>query len=261
MIPEEYFLHEHYLEPPLNQTQFYRFATKKTDLSNKSHLVEKSFIREVEITYLGRKKELLIFDVFTSNIVFDSNQNIANKRLSLESAYIFYDLEIGVNNTGEIVEIFNLNEIENHWKSTKLELQKDNLGYELDIFFETISNILKEKEKVISFLNSRKMFGLYFNGLFGKNDLNQAPRKQKTTVAEFDNIILLEEIYIKKNIAQFLITAQKSDDEHQNIIPDSNKIKKYKGEWYYTKNNQLEEGFFEIENENMNIKYDALWVG
>lgn len=261
MIPEKYFLHEHYLEPALNETQLYRLATKTTDYSNKNNPIEKDFVRNVEITYLGKNKNLLVFDVFTSKIVFKRNEVIVKERILKEGVYAFCDIEIGVNDKGEIIEIFNLEEIETQWERTRSEQAKVNSGDELDDFFAAISELLNDKKEVITFLNSRNMFGLLFHGLFAKCENNKEPKIRTTAIIEFDNIIVAEEICTNNDVPQFSITLQKSDHENQNSIPDNNKIKKYIGEWNYTKNNQLQEAFFEIEKENINIKYDTLWVG
>ncbi|MFH7001887.1 hypothetical protein [Flavobacterium bizetiae] len=259
MITEDSFLHERYLEPALNKTQSYRFTTKTTDFSNKNNAIEKDFVRNVEITYLGKNKDLLIFDVFTSNIVFKHNQTIVKEKILKEGALAFYDIELGVNDKGEIVKVFNRKEIENHWKQVKFEQKKINSGDELDDFFAAISDLLNNEEQVISFLNSRNMFGLFFHGLFAKPESDKIPQKRTTAIIEFDNIIVNVEIWMSKDAPQFLITAQKSDDA--NYIPNDNEIKKYIGEWIYNKNSQLEEVFFEIENQNLNIKYNVLWVG
>jgi hypothetical protein len=120
--------------------------------------------------------------------------------------------------------------------------------------------VLEDEEKAVYFLNTKAMFGLYFHGLFGKNDAHKMPINRKSILLDFDDTEITEEIRVDSRELKIIISAQKSDDEHKNIISNNDIIKKYECELSYHKDNQLQEGFIEIENENKNIKYNVLWV-
>jgi hypothetical protein len=261
MIPLTYFLHEYYLLPVLDKTLLYRFETIITDFSNKRRVVERTFTRDVELIYLGKKKELFVFDVFTKKITFNSNQTIENERLLKEAAYAFDEIEMGVNDKGEILTIYNLMAMKHRWEETKFEIRKDNFGYELDDFLSTISNILNDEEQLVSFLNTNKMFGLYFHGLFGKNDMYEVPKTRIAIIPEFDGIEITEQIWTDNRIPRFVIEAKKNIGIEKKIVSKNDQVKKYQGELMYTKDNQLLEGIIETEDENMNIKHTVLWVG
>lgn len=257
MIPKIYFLPEYYLEPILNKKQPYRFETIITDFSNED---EKTLIREVRFTYYGKRKELLVFKAFTSKATMLFNKIVQNGKLSKEDIYAFGSVELGVNDSGEIVKIYNLNGMQHRWNCKKLELSKDNSGYEFDVFLDDITNILEDEEKVIFFLNSKNMFGLYFHGLFGKYDINKAPINRSVNILELDDVTVTEEVWTDNRIPSFKITAEKSIDELKKIISNNDTIKKYEGELTYGKNNQLQEGFLEIESNSKNIKHSVVWV-
>jgi hypothetical protein len=261
MLPPTYFLQEYNLAPVLNRRELYRFVTKIIDSSNKRLVVEKASIREVEFTYLGKKDGLFVYDVFTARVTFNSNQAIQNEQLLKEDIYAFDDIEMGVNDKGEIVKVYNLKQMENQWERRKLELREDNSGYELDDFFNDISNVLRDEEKTLFFLNSKNMFGLYFHGLFGKNDINEVPKKRAATILELNDVKITEEIWTDNRVPEFIIRAQKSNDEPRKIISTNNEIKNYEGILSYNKDSQLTHGFLEIDIENINIKHNVLWVG
>ncbi|TRX38138.1 hypothetical protein FNW52_04340 [Flavobacterium sp. ZT3R18] len=260
MMPTTNLQTEFYLNPVLEKNDTFKFETLTVDFSNKNRVTEKLCTRNVQIMYLGKIKHLFYFDVFTSKVTFTSNQSIANERLLKEDMYAFGDILLGVNDKGEIMKVHNLKEMQKRWEETKSELRKDHVGFEFEDFLSDITEVLEDEEKTVYFLNTNAMFRLYFHGLFGKNDVQKTPIKRKSILLDFDDTEITEEIRMDSRELKIIISAQKSDDEHKSIISDNDKIKKYEGELAYRKDNQLQEGFIEIENENMNIKYSVLWV-
>jgi hypothetical protein len=260
MMPTTNLQTEFYLNPVLEKNDTFKFETLTVDFSNKNRVTEKLCTRNVQIMYLGKIKDLFYFDVFTSKVIFTSNRSIQNERLLKEDIYAFGDILLGVNDKGEIQKIKNLKKMQQQWEETKSELRKDHVGFEFEDFLTDITEVLEDEEKTVYFLNTKAMFGLYFHGLFGENDVQKTPIKRKSILLDFDDTEITEEIRMDSREFKIIISAQKSDDEHKSIISDDDKIKKYEGELLYHKDNQLQEGFIEIENENMNIKYSVLWV-
>lgn len=253
MASLSYFLPEYYTEDVLDKIQQYKFITRTTDFSNARRIVEKKIIRDVELTYLGRRKELFVFHVLTTKVVITSNRTVRNERLLKEDIFAFGILVIGVDEKGEISKVYNLNEIQNRWYNKQLQLRKDYSGYEFDHFVNEISNVLKKEEKTLFFLNSHNMFGLYFCGWSNEKDAKIA-KKRSVAILEFDDVTISEAIRTNKKETGFSIEANRIENEKEII-------KKYEGELIYDKNNQLLDGFLEIENESINIKHSLVWVG
>lgn len=261
MILINHLLAEIYLEPVLNKTFPYRFETITTDFSNKRKIKEKLCTRNVEITYIGKISDLFYFDVFTSKVVFTSNQSIQNERLLKEAIYAFDDILLGVNDKGEIMKVQNLKEMQTRWTETKLELRKDHVGFEFEDFLSGITAVLEDEEKTVDFLKTKAMFGLYFHGLFGKNDVQNMPIKRKSILSDLDDTQITEEIWLDKRGPQFIIGAEKSDDVSKEIKSNNVAILGYQGELSYNAQNQLIEGNLKIETGNKNLNYNIVWVG
>lgn len=255
-----YFLQKKYLESIVNKEQLYRFTATLTDLSNKKHIIEKACVRFVNLTYYGKINGISFLKATTKKADILFNQKIQTNHLPKEYIYAFDNVDLGINEKGEIVNVFNLTELQKQWQRRKSELEKYNVGYELDSFFNTISTALMSEENAIAILNLRSMFGMYFHGLFGSEDINEMPKKRIVSVEEFD-VPITEEIWVNRKVPALKITAQKCDNEPRTIISNTDVIKKYEGELTYSKDNQLLEGILEIESNNMNIKYNILWVG
>ena len=261
MIPLNHFLQEYYLDPILNKRDLYRFVNIIIDSSNKKRITKKSCTRNVEITYLGKINDLFYFDVFTSKVTFSSAQSIRNEQLMKEDSYAFDDIMLGVNDKGTIVKVKNLKEMQKRWTETKLELRKDHEGFEFEDFLSAITAVLDDEDKTVYFLNTKGVFGLYFHGLFGKNDVEKMPIKRKCTLLDLDNTEITEEISIDKRGPQIIIGAEKSDDATKKMISNTIEIQNYQGIISYNASNQLTEANLKIETENRNLNYNIVWVG
>lgn len=261
MMHSRFFHSEYYMEPVLNKTESYRFSTITIDSSNTSRIIERELIRELEITYIGRRKELLVCHVLTTGVNIKSDQSIPNEQFIKHDIFAFGKLIIGVNEKAEIVKIYNLKEMQDRWNKKVKDLREHNAGFGFEIFAKNNSNLLRSEAKTLFFLNSKNMFGLYFHGLFGKNNINEMPIQRTAAILELDGVEVTEEIRADNRNPEFIITAQKSRYKQEKISTANDEIEKYEGRILYDNNNQLLDGFLEIESKSKKIKYSVVWVG
>jgi len=261
MISSEHFIEEFVLNPVLKKKYVYRFTTITNNFLKNKKEIGIACIRDVEITFLGKVKDLFVFNLFTSKVTFQSKQSIQNEQLLKEDLYAFDTVHAGVNGKGEIVKIFNLTDMQKRWKATKQELRKDYEGFEFEDFLADITEVLEDEEQTVFYLKTPAMFGLYFHGLFGENDHAKMPVKRKTTLLDFDDTEITEEILANNKKAELIISAQKTDNFNNKIISDNEEIKSYWGKLCHNKEGLLLEGFLKVENESKNIIYSVLWVG
>lgn len=114
-----------------------------------------------------------MLNVFTAKVTFQSDQSIQNEQLLKEDLYAFDIIHVGVNDKGEIVKIFNLEDMQKRWQATKQELREDYVGFEFEDFLSDITEVLEDEEQTVYYLKTHAMFGLYFHELFGKKDTNK----------------------------------------------------------------------------------------
>lgn len=260
MIPTKNLLLDVYLDPILKQRYCYKFETLTIDFSTKRK-TEKLCTRDITITFLGKIKELFAFSVFTRKASFTRDGFTIDERLLSKRHYAFGDTMIGVTEKGEIVKMFNLKEMQEEWEDTKHQLRKDYRGSEFEIFLEDITAVLASEEKTVNYLKSKEMLGLYFYGLLGKNDDQKVPLKRKEKVAGFYKTHITEEIWTDNKKPKFIITAEKSDEIPEKIISTGDELKTYQGSLYYSDENQLLEGFLEVENKSKKIIHNVVWLG
>lgn len=261
MVSETNFLKEFYLQPVLEKKLLYKFETITMDALNKKKRNKRACVRDVTITYLGKIKDLFVFNIFTQKVTFFREQFKIDERLLSKKFYAFDSVYAGVNENGEIVKIINLKAMQDRWSKTKHELRKDYIGHEFEGFLDDITQVIEDEVKVVQFLKSKNMFGMYFHGLFGKNDIHKIPIKRKEKITGFHNTEITEEIRTDISIPEFIISVQKSDAHLEKIISTTDEIDKYEGSFFYNKESKFLRSFLNIESNSKKIIYSVVWVG
>lgn len=249
MISIVHGLREYHLEPKVGARYSYRFETIVDDFSNKRSPVHKSYIREVKIMPIGKEGYLDVYQIFTAKISIKSNVAVADEYLIKQIGYAFDEIEAGVDYTGKIVRIFNKEELSSRWDKTRERLEVEYEGKFIQNYFSQISKILNDETRLIEFLSTYKMFGLYFHGLFGNYLLWEMPIVRKKIVDDFKNCEAEEKIH-----------PEKKEWVRYQIEGRSENINKYEGELLY-KDYQLQEALIEIEDDTQSVKYATLFLG
>lgn len=164
--------------------------------------------------------------------------------------YVFDYLELGVSNKGQIEKVFNQKEVLLRFQEIKKQIEKDHYGQELQRVFQSISRTIESEQKLIAFLQSYKMFGLYFSGLYVpfQSKLSELITR-KISLQDFENQ-LIEEKIINKDDFTFDISL----NEPAETINNYTGILK-------TQYNRILMGYLEIETQDLNLKYNTSWVG
>lgn len=142
----------------------YRFSTTVQD---ENLNVSKLYIREVLVSQLNFRDEATRFQLLCKKYKFDDPQITP---LICKTAYIFDVLMIKVAPNGSIIAVENAKELQNKWERLKAELQKDHAGYAFENYLHSVDLTIYDTEKLITFLESDKMYGLFFKGLWLNDD-------------------------------------------------------------------------------------------
>lgn len=240
-----------YLPKPA-KIYYYHFITETTHLVKGKKEWQK-IERQVAIIYLGRKESFRWYQVVTPKIIFTSNKAFPNQLLLKEMGHIFDYIEVGVSNKGVIHKIFNIGDLKLRMQGIKSHLEKDHAGASFVELFNGIATILEDEKKTVQFVQSYKMFGLFFNGLYQQYQVDQPNLLIKPKVLDdFGKLEIQEEISFTENNNNYTFTIKEKSQEE--------KTEKYEG-GYTTEYNQLLKGFITLENQETNIKYSVSWVG
>ncbi|MFC6269772.1 hypothetical protein [Frigoriflavimonas asaccharolytica] len=226
----------------------YHYETIISKKISENHIINKSFVREVKIFYLGKKEKNQLFRLLTLKFKFSDEDNsdvIFLKKLS----YLWDDIEVMVNSENVIINIENLLKLRLRWLKTSNSLSLSHTGNAVEKYFVKISNLLENSDKVCEFLNSYKMFGLLFNGQYGGYDDYNIKKRMFSE----QNIALTESLKIIKK-------EHKRELKTEILEKNLTEIENYNGIFFY-ENDHLIEAFVDYKMKDKQIKYSLLWIG
>lgn len=158
----------------------YRFSTTVQD-ENLS--LNKQYIREVSVKQLNFRNEETKFQLLCKKFSF-MDPHITP--LIRKTAYVFDVLMVTVSSNGRIKAIENEKEIQGKWERLKIELQKDHAGYVFENYLHSVDLTVHNKAKLIAFLESDKMYGIFFKSLWLYDSIDQI---NQYTVSRPKNIL------------------------------------------------------------------------
>lgn len=235
-----------------NKVQFtdaiYHYETIISKKISKNYIINKSFVREVKIFYLGKKEKNQHFRLLTLKFKYSDEDNsdvIFLKKIS----YLWDDIEVIVNIENVIIKIENLLKLRLRWLEISNTLSLSHSGSVVERYFVTISNLLENNDKVCQFLNSYKMFGLIFNGQYGGYD----DYNNKKRIFSEEYIAFTESLKIIKK-------EHKREVKSEILEKNLTDIENYNGVFFY-ENDHLIEVFVDYKMKEKQIKYSLLWIG
>jgi len=221
----------------------YRLETIVTEQRNPVYAITKSYARQIEVYYLGKAKEEHQFQILVVEFNFSDNDTAMGK-LIRKVSYLFDELELRVDNEGNITALDNLLFLRLRWGKIQSELSKTHKGDAIDNYFSQISSLLEDETKLIDFLTGYNMFGLLFNGLLESFDT----KRKRISPEGFTEIMIPE-----KNGEKMTLKISAQNLEYTGIDD-------FRG-LFICKGNQYEEGFVAIKKQNSHLKHSLLWIG
>ncbi|WP_128330277.1 hypothetical protein [Apibacter sp. HY039] len=222
---------------------------------------DKVWVRDIGIIFTGREEEGYRFQVFCLKVE-DRSASAPIYSLEKTKFRLFDDVRISVSAEGEIKKLNNLSTIQKRWKEMRRELEKINQGDSVQNYFNSIDQLLEDKQKIINFLSDYVMLGLFFNGtVFG--NLAAFTENKKTVAPEFLLSTRIEELWKKQNTQQqqneiyFSVKGQAIDPAKPQ---QKDLLKKYEGTFIYEGNRLIDAGI-ETHYNNHFRKHTLLWTG
>lgn len=221
----------------------YRFEGNVSEQITTNYILEKKYVREVDIYLLDYKKSLYQYQVLTVDFDFSDEDNAMGKFLRQISS-LFDEIEMAVDKDGNIVEINNIQFLRLRWIKIQAKLAKSHQGHAIENYFNQITNLLEDKQSVISFLQEYNMFGLLFNGLWN------AFEKQRRRTTDDGHVEIMTPIQDGDKIIQ-TITLENTEQKEEN---------NFRGLFIY-KGINYEEGYVEVKKNKYHFKHSLLWIG
>lgn len=150
-------------DPEVNFSALYRFHVivkneEETISTNDNH-----YIRKVKIKCLGKIGKSFVYQLLTLE---NEMIGLFDQLLMRKLCSVFDELLIRVDENGSIIEVLNIQNLKIRWETVKAELVQIFKGKVFDNYIRQLDRDLYNKELLHSFLEEKKMFGLFFNGIW-----------------------------------------------------------------------------------------------
>lgn len=222
----------------------YRFESIVSEEIMPNYISEMKYTRIAEIFFLKKQKELYQYQILCTKFDF-SDQDTAIGFFLKKISYLFDELDVYADEENNIVKINNISNLRLRWQDLKTNLWETNKGDVVENYFRSISTVLGNEQKLISFLQSYNMFGLYFNGQLGQYP--DDGKRIKMITEEKTKYLHKEDLSSEETE----ITMKVSENQDRNYL---------EGTSIYEKG-ILKENFVISRENNCEIKYSLLWVG
>lgn len=232
--------------PELDKTNEFLFETTTIDFSNLKKEKKINYTRKVNITRFKRDGNDMLLQLFLSEIKIISNLSIENIFFLEEIGSVFDEIEVEINDYGKIINILNFKELQNRWKTMHAKLIIDNKGRAAESCMQSVTDLLKEEQRLISFFSDYKIFGLYFSSLYR----NTYGIERKRKLLDCSNTLITERFYPKD--VSFNTYAIEGTPAESNKNKD---FIKYNGIIEY-REDQIDLASIKIEKEKTTLMYN-----
>lgn len=199
----------------------YRFSSSSYDERFKVH---KHYVREVKVYQLNFPREWNTYRLYCKHFIFDDPYITT---LIRKIAYVFDVLTLRLGLDNQLLAVENKEEVQRKWDKTKADLQRNHQGLGFDRYIQSIDDMLNADDKLLSFVSSKEMYGLFLQGL--RLQMNSS------LTSDYQQI---------EHIRDRTILTNRKDDN--SIV-----------EQYVLQHNAVIEGF-QIQD---NTQYELLWIG
>lgn len=169
-----------------------RVYSGKEEVSENTFSIESSLLIQEDIPQSApTSKNLMSFEVSTSNVVMDLDKSLVKSTDFLQRCSYRYDgLQISVDETGSI-EIKNEQSLSKQWAAIRSLLQTDYKGMIVDNYVTRINNIMVSPETYNMPINNYFYYGLIFLSTPNTTSVGWNG-KQAVMLSDFDDIVFEE---------------------------------------------------------------------
>jgi len=241
---------------PLDYKQLLLFTTCSEEKDEIGRVSSVTFEREVEYNNVQEADGLYLFQVF----LFEASYSFIRAAEPYDTmfkkmAYVFDELMLWADGHGTLTTIHNLPFVQYRWENIREQLMLDFEGEFFEWHVAFMDDMMTDHDKVLRYLSTPSMYGLYFNGCWGSHKKGEGSSCNISYSHELQNITISEKIELEPSKSNRLVQLGVSANEK----PDE--IYGYKGSYTYL-DGILDHANKEISlNPNKTIKYSAQWVG
>jgi hypothetical protein len=211
--------------------------------------LKKKISRQVKIGFMGVENNLYQYQLLCDE--FDIKADFLGTALKFilgQHINIFKEVIVQVNQNGTIVSLVNAKDLQMRWATSRQELKAEHQGIEIKNYIEEHDDFFSDEERILKYMRTKTMFGLYFNDCWGHHDVKN-PR--------YEGLQLQLDTPRKTYDRHTLHLAKPYSNDSKMIWKTKTEEKEQLCEFIF-KDNQLKEAFLEINEFNKKSNYSIL---
>ncbi len=242
---------------PLEYEQKLIFSTTEEQTIERNCKISLTFEREVQVVHTQRIDDLFKFQVFLLDSEYIADRLYESyHELYTRTSYVFDELVLWADSKGNLTSVNNLPFVQYQWAKLREELITEYEGEIVEQHIAFIDELLAHNDLVIQYLSTPSMYGLYFNGCWGKYEHNKFSNNKLSYGRELNNVTIPEKLALQtplKDSNRFVEIGITKDQEIEGMINYSGNISYLDG--------ILDTATRTIELTNKTIKFSAKWCG
>lgn len=233
------------LHPKQQAIKEYLF--EETIITTKNNRINtKTTTKNVKICFSGIENNKWRYQLLCVALNIEA-KHIGSTTILKKQVNVFDELIVHVNQNGTIIDVLNVKDIQKRWQKVKEELTEKHQGSVLLDFIADADEVINNKVELLKHINSKEMYGLYFNNFWGYHDITK-PR--------FEGLILnIEKRIMYDHHTQHL---QKPYNNNVKMIFNKTTEQKTHDSFFEYKDHQLLEAYLEVNELNINSKYSLV---
>lgn len=159
---------------------------------------DNTYSREVAVYRTAVTEKIIKYDFFCMKFEFKGPNNISYIR---RVAYVFDEISILVDDNGKIIDVAKPDDMDERWEKTKKKILLDYKGEVIKKFLKEIDQTIEDKEKLITFLQSDNMYGLFLKAL---SEIDDPAKSSKIKIKTKERIkIIIPKTKYKEETEQY----------------------------------------------------------
>lgn len=220
----------------------YRHETRVTERITPKYNETTDYVRVLEIHRLKEDE----YQILTHDFSF-SNEDCAEGQLQKRISQLFDEIEVTTDRENNIIKILNRSELKLRWAKISAKLSENNGGEAIESYFGQMAATLGDEESILRLFKNYKMFGLYFNGLYGEYPAN-GQKKERTT-----------ELYGKE--VTEVLTFKKVDQTAVLDIRGEGSGYQSAANYHYRESELIEAYAKEVREETLQLEHSLIRIG
>jgi hypothetical protein len=147
--------------------------TFTSNVKNERKMQDNTYLRKVEIYKTNVTEKIMKYDFLCMKFEIKGSNNV---KYIKKVADVFDEISILVDANGKIIDVTKPTNMDERWLEAKEKILLDYKGKAITNYLKQVDETIEDKEKLMAFLQSDNMYGLFIKGLSELENLSESSK-------------------------------------------------------------------------------------